>query len=397
MSAGSLRLLARFAGGKPPPAALYADGWPGPVRRGVQLAYQGWKWLCWRVQGGDALLLAGAGLPAAKGRLHLLRALDWPALRAGACVLRGASLERLRAGVGLDAEAALELHAADADVLVIAGQRAGRAAVVHLCDDAQRLARYAESLQTAHAHFGPLGLASLLPALLDQRIVAGVAMLVQQRLGGATVQPGTLDAPRLLAHVAAALVPLRALQNVGTFVAEGADAPLRAAVQESLQQWPQWRDALDAPLAHLHEWHGWQRLPAVLAHGDYWLANLLFDSDAKLVGIIDWERARAGAVAGYDAVHLVVHSFAHWRGCPEWQVPCMLWDDQCEPVLERLFELVAVTLQLGMDDLRHIALLVWLAHLRQHATSCAEWSVERRRDWVELPALSARRWLAERR
>jgi hypothetical protein len=72
----------------------------------------------------------------------------------------------------------------------------------------------------------------------------------------------------------------------------------------------------------------------------------------------------------------------------------MLWDDHCEPVLQRLFGLVCGMLDMSTEDLRHVALLVWLAHLRQHAETRSDWTAQRRHDWIEAPARSARRWLA---
>lgn len=398
MSAGALRLIARLAGGTPPPSALYPDRWPGRLLRGSQLAYQGWQWARWKIAGGNALLLAGDGLPAAKGPLRTLDHLDRAAWRSGACVLLGAGIDRLRARLRLDAQRPLDLYAADEDVLVVAGHTAGRRVIVHVCKDASRIERYAERLQRARAHFEPLRLAVLLPELIDHRRDAeGFAMLVQQRLPGAVVDAATLSAEGLIAHVGAALCPLRALQHAaGQGGGSGmSDAPLLAALEQALPAVPEWRDAVAMPLAALRAWARRSSAPSVLAHGDYWLANLLFDEAAQLRGIIDWERSREGATAGYDAVHLVVHAFARWRGCSEWEVPCMLWDDHCEPVLERLLALVAGTLGRSLDDLRHVALLVWLAHLHQHAGTRNDWGAGRRREWVVEPARSARRWLAE--
>jgi hypothetical protein len=394
MSAGALRLIARLAGGVPPPAALYPDRWPARLLRGAQLAYQGWQWARWSVAGGNAMLLAGDGMPAAKGPLKVLDYLDGPAWRSGAIVLRGARIDRVRERLRLDPERPLELYAADSDVLVVAGERNGRRVIVHASDDMDRLERYAERLQCAHKHFRPLQLAGLLPEIVDQGLgTDGVGILVQQRLAGAAVDAATLSAD----HVAAALGPLRALQQAGTPSTRSGtfDDPLLAALERTVPAVPEWRDDVAMPLAALRAWAAHRSLAPVLAHGDYWLANLLFDGDAQLRGIIDWERSRERATAGYDAVHLVVHAFARWRGCPEWQVPCMLWDDHCEPVLERLFSLVSYTLDLSRGDLRHVALLAWLAHLHQQADTRDIWTAERRRDWLAEPARSARRWLAE--
>lgn len=392
MSAGALRLLARLSSGHPPPAWLYPPHWPGRARRLGQLLYQGSQWLLWRVTGGEALVLTGDGLPAAKGRLQVIASPRASDFRAGACVLRRGTLEGLCLRLGIDASSPVGLHAADSDVVVVSGRRAGQDVVVHCCEDPQRLARYAGSLHLAHRWLEPLGWAHVLPRVLQAPQVGAddVWVMVQQRLAGHVLSASGLDADLLQAHLRAAVAPLGAA-GPGPIAPIG-QHPRVSRMLQRLGDISEWSAAIGPARQALLRWPG-ARL-STAEHGDYWLDNLLFDDRAKLTGIVDWERADAPGVWGCDAVHLVIHSFAAWRGCPQWQVPCMLWDGHCEPVLERLFDVVASALGLGRDDLRFVALLVWLRHLDLQADTRDEWSAERRHEWLDEPARSARRWLA---
>jgi hypothetical protein len=396
MSVGALRLIGRLAGATTlPPAGLYSDTWPGRARRVLQLGYHGLQWLRWRVDRGDAMVLAGHGLPAAKGPLELKQSITWRDWADGACVLRGASLESLAHRLGLDARPAPTLYCADADVLVVTGFHAQAPVVVHVCADAPRLARYAERATAARARLGTVGLADLVPEVFAQVPVLDVAMLTQARLPGHAVLAGALSADELRDHLAAALQPLRALQSAAASAPMAADESRIARLAADLNTIVEWRGVVEAPLAALLTWPGRRRLPAVLAHGDYWLSNLLFEQ-GRLTGVVDWERSRCDAVAGFDAFHLVAFSFAQWRGCPPLDVPCMLWDDVAEPVLERLFALIAAQLGLDRDDLCHIALLWWLMHLQHHAADRHQWGATRCREWLDGPARSAAGWLARR-
>jgi hypothetical protein len=393
MSAGSLKVLGRLVDARRlPPRVLYSDGWPGRIRRVAQLMFNGGQWA---MSQSYALVLNGSGLPAATGRVHVLATLELAAWRRGACVMRGARLSRLCERLGLDASPEPSFYLADADVLVVFGRRATSDVVVHVCHDADRLVRYRQHAEAAARLLKPQGLADIVPAVIEQREVLGMHMLVQQRLSGQTVRPNALSAQALHEHVEAALQPLRALSVAALPAIEGADHSVLHDLQSTLGQDPTLRDEFRAPFEALRAWQGRWTQPAVLVHGDYWLANILFsEGPAPTVSaVLDWERARPEACAGFDAVHLVMFAFAHWRGCPELQVLSMLWDDMCEPVLERLLDRVCQVLSLTREDLRHVALLVWLLHLYRFSNDLTTWNAERRRDWLEEPSRAANAWL----
>jgi hypothetical protein len=393
MSIGSLSVLARLAGaGRSPSPHLYRDGWPGQLRRAGQLAFSAAQWSLHRR---DAMILLGKNLPAAHGLLQVaskLRLRDW---LSGAYVMGGASPSRLASNLGLDASPAPGLYLADADVLVVLGCRQGAPVVIHVAQDAQRVNRYRQSADQARQQLASAALSHLVPAVMEQRTVLDLTMLVQQRLVGQTLRPSDLSAEQLERYVNAALQPLRALALGSSVAAEGADHGLVSQELNWLESHPQLGAAVRRPLAALRDWPGRRQHPAVLAHGDYCFPNLLFEPGSpRLAGLIDWERSRPRACAGFDALYLVLFCFSAWRGGSPMRVLCMLWDNLCEPVLERLLAEAGLATGLDIEDLRHVGLLIWLLHLSRHGPQMQDWSDAHRRDWLAEPADSAQRWLA---
>jgi aminoglycoside phosphotransferase (APT) family kinase protein len=266
---------------------------------------------------------------------------------------------------------------------------------VHVVGDAQRLERYVHSADRARRQLAPVGMDHLVPAMLEQRAVLDFRMLVQQRLLGQIVRPSELSGDELERHLQAAIRPLQALAAGSRVTSEGADEMLFKSELERLGADPQFARAVRAPLVALRGWPGRRHYPAVLAHGDYCFPNLLFKPGSpQLAGVIDWERSRPLACVGFDALYLVAFAFSAWRGTSPMQVLCMVWDDLCEPTLERLLANVGRAIGLSNEDLRHVALLIWLLHLSRQAADVQTWSAERHRDWLGEPAESALRWLA---
>jgi len=135
MSIGSISVLARLSGAhRSPPKRLYRDGWPGDLQRAGQLAFSATQWCLHRRA---AMVLVGAGLPAAKGALRVSSKLGLRDWLSGAYVMSGAAPSRLVMHLGLDASPAPELYLADADVLVVLGCRQGMQVVVHVAEDGQ--------------------------------------------------------------------------------------------------------------------------------------------------------------------------------------------------------------------------------------------------------------------
>lgn len=343
-------------------------------------------------------MLCGAGIPSAKGPVKVVR----PGLppwkwREPVVIFPGGSADQLIDALGLDATPAPLLVIADSGVLVALGERGGKPTVVHACAEVGILRRYVDGAEQARAALSQTGFARLVP-LIDCVIQHEQhACLYQTCLQGRVVRARGQHAAALRAHVQAALRPLEGLYRSSRNTPDPADDAWIDMLDRDLGAIPEWVEPLTVPLAALPDLGVRYETPAVFVHGDYWLANVLFEPGREEVcGIIDWERARPQGLAGFDALHLVMHAFAAWRGCSAMRVPVMMWLDQCEPLLEQLLADAAAAVHLDQSQMREVALALWLGHLHQHRHDRSHWRRERLDDWLLRPAAAAAHWLAVR-
>lgn len=399
MSVDSLRLVATLAGSTLRlPGFLYPDAWPKTSVRTAQRAFQCWQWCVSAWRGEPVLVLSGAGVPAAKGRVNVTPLRPPWRWREPTAVFPGGSARRFFESLRLEATPEPELLLADSGVVVALGRHEGRPTVVHACVDASRLQRYADQTEAARLVFLQIGLADMVPRIAGLQRHGEHGCLYQERLHGRVVGVSGISAELLRTRVHAALAPLQALHGAGRHVAGGVDAAYIDMLRSDLGSVPEWAQLLMEPLAVLPDLSVRHKAPAVFAHGDYWLANLLFEPDREAVcGIIDWERARPHALAGLDALHLVIHTFAAWRGCSPLQVPVMMWLDASEPVLEQLLDAAQAAVGLDRAQMKEVALVLWLSHLHHHRHDRPHWRPERLDDWLTQPALAAARWLPLRK
>lgn len=398
MSLESLHLVSHLAGARAgPPAVLYADEWPGTWRRLAQRVYQAGLWLRCLAPGSGALMLRGPGLPAGKGPITAVpfaAPWNWPQ---PVVVLPGGDWSHLLAALNLDAEPRPELLLADHGVVVGLGCSDGVPTVVHACADEGRLLRYAGKAGMARKALATGRVEHLVPAMFGIAKGNRHACLAQQRMRGRSVRAKGLPASELERVVKAALAPLSAISRSGELQVGGADAPWIEAVQTSLSGIADWAPWLRHPLAALPRLGVRHRAPAVFVHGDYWLSNLLFEPDAGAVSaILDWERARSAGLSGFDALYVVVFAFSAWRGCAPLQVPAMIWDDLCEPTLDRLLDAAQSAVGLSRQQMAEVALAFWLGHLYLHQAERHRWSAQRHADWLIEPGRAAARWLVAR-
>jgi hypothetical protein len=395
MSVESLQLAGRLAGSSMRvPPYLYPDEWPSVRIRVAQRAWQFRVWFLSALRRESTLVLSGAGIPSAKGPVKIAPRWKW---RESAAVFPGGSESRLLAALGLDATPAPSLVLADSGVFVALGERDGKSLVAHVCTDSDRLQRYADRTEAARSTLRQAGLAELVPRI--DRLVQrdDHACLYQQRLRGRVPVGRGLEVAALRARVGAALRPLAAMRRLGVLMPGTVDAGWIAMLCRDLGAIPEWAPSLKESLAALPALRVRHQAPAVLVHGDYWFANLLFEPERESVcGIIDWERARPQGLAGFDALHLVVHAFAAWRGCSPMQVPAMMWLDRCEPVLEQLLCDAAEAVELDRSQLAEVALTLWLGNLHHHRNDRRRWRAERVDNWLHQPAAAASHWLAAR-
>jgi hypothetical protein len=397
MSNESFAHLLRLTGAAPPPApALYDDSWPGVLRRGLQTALNALELLRSR---GTFVAVEGAGVAVATGLVRAGTATSMRALLGGARVLRGGRLARLADQLAIDSCSQLELFLATEDVLIVFGERSGKALAIHVSANDAHLERQKRGMETAREVLAQCPAADLVPRLVERRQIDGAWALIQKRLVGRNVDPAELSATELETYIEAALGPLLYLDSLANTDDKGPDHEIICAGFRSIEMHPVLAAQLAHPLAALRNWSAERRQwRMVFAHGDYWFQNLLFAKDGSpvLTGILDWERCRTRALPGADALYLVAFAFSRWHGCPQFKVLCDIWDGACDPLLERLVDRLLAAFRISIDDLRFIAILMWLMHLRLRVPWMTEWPAARHQEWITLPVESIGRWLSRR-
>ncbi len=393
MSREAIAHLVRLTGAaRVPTASLYDGNWPGPLRRCRQIAVNGFEWFR---SGGTFVALHGRGVPAAVGPARADGVLSMRSLMNGSYVLRGAQLAGLAQRLAVDTCTHFELFLATEDVLVVFGRRSGLELVIHVSAMADHLDRHRQGLERARESFARYYVAKLIPQVLEMRLIERAQALVQERIAGRIVDPVELSERELEAHIEAALQPLLHLRAAACSCATGVEHDVITDRLRELEEHPTLGTCVSRPLSVLRAWIGSRHHDGVFAHGDYWFRNLLFaeDGSARVVGIVDWERFRNNALVGSDALYLLAFSLAQWRSCDVFQVLCDIWDDAYNPLLARLVRRVCGALEISVDDLRHVAILMWLMHLRLRVPTMVDWPAGRFGKWVTAPADSVARWL----
>lgn len=393
MSYASLVKLATLCGAeRPPPRSLYHDHWPTRLERTGRIAHN----LYLRIGGHArcALAVTGAKLPACAGEVRLAPARSQRIADPGICILPGATEAGLANALDLDLSTEPVIHLADCGVLVVIGRRRGENIVIHVVDEPDRAQRYVEGCLRALSAFQPIGMGHLVPRILARKCHAAGEMIESSGLPGRPVKPRELPSERLLGYISAALTPLTKLVRSSRPLTPP-DEHLLSRITQALDSQQRFAALRSWGIPAWNEWRLRQARDTAIAHGDYWLSNVLFgpDTPAEVSGIVDWERSRESAVVGIDALQMVSMSFAHWRNCDPVSVMCMIWSNTCEPTLEQCLQLVMSRFRLTRVDIGYLALQSWLMHLTQHAADSNSWSALRWREWVSDPSDYAQRWL----
>jgi Phosphotransferase enzyme family len=197
----------------------------------------------------------------------------------------------------------------------------------------------------------------VLGALVPEVIEASQTRLITTRLPGHPRTPWMLTEDVLQASILAALEPLKQIYDAGQRTGQADDElieALKCYVRKSSRQ-----AQLQAGLDAIQQWDR-KHVKTVLVHGDYWLNNVLF-SEGRLTGVVDWDHSRPGGCAGLDALHLAFMSYAMWSKVPVSELLADIFTEQWHfPWLAAYCVLVRETFSLRAEDLKYLAILIWL-------------------------------------
>jgi hypothetical protein len=234
------------------------------------------------------------------------------------------------------------------------------------------LRRQQRILAALHADPRLAGLGSLLPRPLGLGALGGQFYALETALPGmaATRLMGDPGAgPRLQVAAADLLWRLhepttRSVAVTSGRLARWVDAPM-ATIGRVVPQLtnPAGHAALQRLGIEVRAALAGRRVAVSWIHGDFWPGNLLVGPDGAITGIVDWERAEAGALPLHDSLHLLLFTRKQVRQCGEADVVAALgagiaWTPAERELLDRA--------QSGLPGAplaeRTAVLLYWLRH-----------------------------------
>lgn len=147
----------------------------------------------------------------------------------------------------------------------------------------------------------------------------------------------------------------------------GATVCLDSRTRSVCDYFVQYRELLLPVADALTRWCQSARIPAQVAHGDFWLGNVLFRGN-EVTGVIDWEWTHKEGILLADALHMLLRSRSMELGTSFANDLRRFWADEIhESALSSRIARVGSQWGMDSDDMKFIALLLWFEVLRQRA------------------------------
>lgn len=263
----------------------------------------------------------------------------------------------------------------------------GAPAIVHYgaCEDAiaeiDRMAR-GQDIAAGYPEIRHL-LASI---LANRKLADGAVVLAQSRI---SADPSRFSWRRIDAVTDLWLARKPATQAGGA-------VPMHERLNRVCEFFSAFRDMLLPARDVLEDWYETVRLPGELAHGDFWLGNILFKGNT-VAGIIDWEWAREDGIRLVDILHMLIFSPAMEHDISFPLTLRRLWADEIDDVelsgrIKRIFDHYGMSL----DDVKFLGLVLWFDILWQRAVRGSVFSGEWLDDMIPQTTPVIRRWLDRR-
>jgi hypothetical protein len=241
-------------------------------------------------------------------------------------------------------------------VLVIMANWSATAAVLHYADCSPGIAELERQANGLTLASSCREIHPLIPQLLAHSALSnGAAVLAQSRISAQTHEFSWL-------HVDAALELWRSRSPAG---GNAGSIWIEKRLDRIAELLPRHRNSLLPAMDALLDWCRTAHLRGELAHGDFWLGNVLFNGDA-IAGLIDWEWAHTEGYRVVDALYMVLMSCAVANDVSIADYLCQLWSGEIEDdAMEERIARLGVASGMDRDDLKFVALLLWFDLLWQ--------------------------------
>jgi aminoglycoside phosphotransferase (APT) family kinase protein len=107
-------------------------------------------------------------------------------------------------------------------------------------------------------------------------------------------------------------------------------------------------------------------LPAVYAHGNFWLGNALFDGSGSLTGVIDWDCSDASSLPALDFVYLLVRTHSLARAASFGEALGDWIAAESLPFLDSCMARHCLELEIPADLIPALSYGTWIQHLDSH-------------------------------
>lgn len=176
----------------------------------------------------------------------------------------------------------------------------------------------------------------------------------------------------------------------------GVPVPMHERLNRVCEFFSLYRELLLPARDVLEDWYETVRIPGELAHGDFWLGNILFKGNS-VAGIIDWEWARNDGIRLVDVLHMLIFSPAMENDISFPLTLRRLWADEISDT-ELSGRLTSIFDHYGMsrDDVKFLGLVLWFDILWQRAVRGSVFSGEWLDDMIPQTVPVIRRWLDRR-
>lgn len=268
--------------------------------------------------------------------------------------------------------------------LAIAGCRGGEKVFAHVGAGERghhALMRHEIGLSNARAALMETSLLRAMAAPISAHQEREISVFAQTYLEGTQIDGSQLSCDDFLARLMSAGKPLIDIHKK-TFSLELPERALLNRMRTDLPTIgidPSLVACIERIIGEIQCWLENRRLGAVQVHGDYTLSNILFDNQGEVCALLDWEWTRQLGCVGFDAVYLGIAATADKFGVPQSTLATNLIRSRDTPsVMSTYFSAMMPQLDLGTEDLVHLAKLVWLTIIFRSAV----WTSPTYEDWL---------------